>query len=245
VFTQKAISKEENMVDQTAMRRRRTVVLATAAAAALAGGAFVTVQMHDTKPESLPEPPPTPIAAVTPTESASTATTDSVPTAVTTPPKSEPTPSAKETTATPAATHTTKTSAKVQQEIKKAQAKAAADGYPVQRPVEAKADTSAVDQWTEPIKNGTVRITTAHRDLTGDATLAVAGDRGKSVGSGVSCTDKVRFSRDAPATEHKTLLLCWKTSATRSVVTMMATPSGQPSAAASVALISKEWAKLG
>ncbi len=142
--------------------------------------------------------------------------------------------------------------AEIRKEIEEARAKAAADGFALQRPPKedskrgsAAEAAASINEWTEKVKNGSVRVTTAHRDLTGESALLIAGDRGKSVGGDVNCTNKVRFSQDAPAMERPTMLLCWRTSSDRSVVTMMATPDGEPSAGASVSIINREWAKLG
>jgi hypothetical protein len=137
-----------------------------------------------------------------------------------------------------------KISKKIRKEIRAARAKAAADGVPLRRPLEQKTSTGAISQRTEKIADGTIRITTARHDLTGQGPLAIAADEGTKIGD-ARCTNKIRFSTGAPAQERPTLLLCWRTSAKRSVVTMIATPGGKPAAATSVGVIDREWAKLG
>lgn len=234
-------------------RRRRALLGATGAAAVLASGAFLVAQTRDGRQESLPEPPlmaaaseTTPAPAIS---DGSTPARAAVPSTMSTPTRTS-SPAASEENEADENHAAKKQSAKeVREEIDKARAKAKADGFPLQRPPEAKGagrkvDESAVKQWTEPIKNGTVRVTTARQDLTGGSALLLAGDRGKPVGGGVNCTDKVRFTRDAPAAEQPTLLLCWRTSSARSVVTMMATPEGKPSTDANISIINREWAKL-
>jgi hypothetical protein len=245
--------RDSLMPERRVAGRRRTVVVATGAAAILGGGAFLAVHAGNARQDSLPEPPSIAAAGAS---AAAPAMPDVSPAAVasaSSQPTQAPVPAATDgsTTRTTTSASTERSSSAAQKEMNKARAKAAADGFPLQRPPEAKdnsatmADAAAVSQWTEPIRNGTVQVTTARRDLTGGAALVLAADRGRSVGDGVSCTDKVRFTRDAPATERPTVLVCWRTSAERSVVTMMATPNGRPSPAANVSIINREWAKLG
>jgi len=91
---------------------------------------------------------------------------------------------------------------------------------------------------------GTLRVVSGRGDLTGQRELALAADQGKPVGA-ARCTQKVRFSAGAPAVERPTLMICWRTSATRSVFTVAVAAKGRPSAEKSVAAIARQWAKLG
>lgn len=256
--------REDRSPEQRGTSRRRTVVGVTGGAAVLlAGGALLVAQTRDTRPASLPEPPsgassvaaapaagapaPAPATASRPAASPAPAPASPAPAS----PATSPASTGEHATGGDAASgkHAAKSGEETRKEIDQARAKAKADGFALQRPPEAEGaakmvDESAVKQWTEPIKNGTVRVTTARQDLTGASALLLAGDQGKPVGGGVSCTNKIRFTRDAPPTTQPTVLLCWRTSSTRSVVTMMAKPGGVPSADANVSIINREWAKL-
>lgn len=128
--------------------------------------------------------------------------------------------------------------------IKDARAQAAADGFPEMRPPGQRANVLTTSA-SENTAQGPIQITTARGDLRGASPQALAGDAGKAAGNGVSCTKRLRFSVNAPAKTIPNMLLCWKTSAERSVVTMATAKKGSPSTAASTAIIAREWAKLG
>ncbi|WP_127542579.1 hypothetical protein [Actinoplanes sp. OR16] len=139
----------------------------------------------------------------------------------------------------------TYTSEKAEKEIREARRKAAEDGVELHRPLKAKvAAEGPVTEQTKTIKGTTVRVTSARHDLTGTQRLLIAGDEGWGVGNGIHCTNRIRFSQNVPATERPTVLLCWRTSSDRSVITMATDPQGKPSTATSVDLIKDEWAKL-
>jgi hypothetical protein len=135
----------------------------------------------------------------------------------------------------------------VRREIEEAREKAAADGVRLQRPLKQDATRAGgvVNERTERTANGSIRVISARHDLSGQREMRFAGDEGKPVGKGVTCTNRMRFAEGTPATVRPTALLCWRVSKERSVVTMAVAPKGKPSAAASVAVISKEWAALG
>ncbi|MDY7090472.1 MAG: hypothetical protein SYR96_35960 [Actinomycetota bacterium] len=97
---------------------------------------------------------------------------------------------------------------------------------------------------TETTSEGTIRITTAKGDLTGKQDQLMAADEGRPVGK-ARCTQRLRFSEAAPPREISTVLLCWRTSDERSVVTLAVSREGKPSAAASTEVISREWTRLG
>lgn len=90
----------------------------------------------------------------------------------------------------------------------------------------------------------TVRIVSAGGDLTGQRELAWVADRGWRVGR-ARCSDTIRLSPDLAPTRQPTLLLCWRTSARRSVYTVMVDVTRRgPSAQASVATIDAVWRRL-
>ncbi|MEU4241236.1 hypothetical protein [Actinoplanes sp. NPDC026619] len=98
---------------------------------------------------------------------------------------------------------------------------------------------------TEQTANGTMRITTAKGDLAGQQDQRMAGDNGAAVGAS-RCTSKLRFANAAKPQEMPAVLLCWRTSAAKSVVTMAVSSTGEkPSSAVSAAVIAREWARLG
>ncbi|GIE06578.1 hypothetical protein [Paractinoplanes durhamensis] len=133
----------------------------------------------------------------------------------------------------------------VEEQIRQAREKAAADGYPVQKALTAgpNVPTGPVDERTEKHKGGILRVITARHDLTGQRELLWPANGGKRVGD-AECTQTFRFSNNDKASTKPNLLLCWKTSAKRSVITMMIDQDGKPSGAESVKVIDQEWAKL-
>jgi hypothetical protein len=246
---------EDGMPERRNTRRKWMALRMTGVAAVLAVGAFLVAQTHDARRESLPEPKPLRTAS----EMVPATATSGGPA----PASAAPAVSESSLASSPGATAESETGQTdtggvrapkkrsandVREEINKARARAKADGIELQRPLTAKGKSEMTDgsysQWNESTKNGSVRVTTAGHDLTDSSDLLPAGDGGKPVGDGVKCTNRVRFSQDAAPTTRPTLLVCWRTSSKRSVVTMMATPNGEPSAAANVSIINREWAKL-
>ena len=91
---------------------------------------------------------------------------------------------------------------------------------------------------------GTVRVVSAKFDLSGQGDLLMAGDGGRRVGD-ARCTRKLRFANAPGAREIPSMLLCWRTSSARSVVTVAVASQGKPSPSRSLELLNEEWAKLG
>ncbi|GAA0538567.1 hypothetical protein GCM10010172_19800 [Paractinoplanes ferrugineus] len=91
--------------------------------------------------------------------------------------------------------------------------------------------------------DGSLRIITARSDLTGQRELRWAADAGRPIGD-LRCTQNLHFNDDARPSRQPNLLLCWRTSATRSVVTLMVDHGGHPSVADSAGVIAREWAAL-
>lgn len=130
----------------------------------------------------------------------------------------------------------------VEQEIKTAREKAAKEGHPLQRALTAQGETAAQER-TEKTSEGTVKVVTAKGDLTGQRELLLAADQGQPVGQ-ARCTQRLKFANSAVSREMPTVLLCWRVSAKRSVVTFAVAKKGKPSAQASESIIDREWAKL-
>ena len=135
----------------------------------------------------------------------------------------------------------------VRKQIQAARDAAAKDGFPLQRPLPQRGKVvpeSQISTRTEKTSGGTMRITSAKADLSGNHDRVLAADDGTPAGN-ARCTQQVHFSVDAPPRVIPNLLLCWRISATRSVVTFAVATKGRPSAADSAAVIDREWAKLG
>jgi hypothetical protein len=92
-------------------------------------------------------------------------------------------------------------------------------------------------------KEGELRLYSARADLTGQKELAWVTDEYETVGN-VNCTQKIRLSANVEPRVRPTLLICWRTSAAKSVYTVAVKMEGRPSRAMSVAAINKQWARL-
>jgi len=89
-----------------------------------------------------------------------------------------------------------------------------------------------------------LRIVTARKDLTGYSELAWVADGGTPVGD-VKCSQKFRLSNETEPKERPTLLVCWRTSAKKSVYTVAVNVNGRPSRPQSVSAIDKAWSQFG
>ncbi len=90
---------------------------------------------------------------------------------------------------------------------------------------------------------GTMRVITAPGDLTGQRELAwVAG--GISEHGTVKCSQTFKLANESKAEMRRNLLVCWRTSARKSVITAAVDLEGDPSTSESAAVIEREWAKL-
>ena len=90
----------------------------------------------------------------------------------------------------------------------------------------------------------TLRIVSAYGDLTGQRELAWAADAGHPVGA-ARCTQYFKFNPGTRVGERPTMLLCWRTSPTKSVFTIAVDLTHRPSESASVASIDKVWRQMG
>jgi hypothetical protein len=220
-------------------RRKQAVVAAVGLAAVLGGGAFLVTEA--TTAEQAITPDAAVQAVAPPADASPTPSLVPVPSEVAQPALSAATAAR---TPSPAASEADS----VAKRIAEARASAAAAGFPLQRPLTQTGGTAA-----EPITvtnsgslqhdGATMRIVTARHDLTGQDEMALAADGGVPIGD-AHCTQNFRFSSDGAAHERPTMLLCWRTSASKSVVTLAVTLQGRPSKAVSAATIDKQWAKL-
>jgi len=95
-----------------------------------------------------------------------------------------------------------------------------------------------------PKDHHTLRVVSANSDLTGQRELAWVADKGQPVGD-ARCTQNFRIGPGAPARVRPTLLICWRTSAQRSVYTVAVDVDHRPSPKASVDELDRVWNELG
>ena len=95
-----------------------------------------------------------------------------------------------------------------------------------------------------PKDHHTMRIVSAHADLTGQRELAWAADSGHPVGA-ARCTQNFRFNPQSPAGIRPTMLMCWRTSQAKSVYVISVDLDHKPSEQAATAVLSQTWNKLG
>jgi hypothetical protein len=135
-----------------------------------------------------------------------------------------------------------------EQAVRDAREAAAKDGVPLMRPrptaTLAAAEVTATDSGSLKKDGTTLRLVSARGDLTGQRELGwVAGDA-KRYGD-ATCSQTMQFANNEQPKKIANLLICWRTSATRSVATVMVNVNGHPSRAASVAALDKRWKELG
>jgi hypothetical protein len=90
----------------------------------------------------------------------------------------------------------------------------------------------------------TFKVVSARKDLTGQREMVWAADAGKPVGK-ARCTQNFKFGPNSRTGIRNTLLLCWRTSAQRSVYTIAVDMNGIPSRQLSVAELNRVWDSLG
>jgi hypothetical protein len=149
-------------------------------------------------------------------------------------------------TPSPSASARTKTAA---ERVAAAHSAAAEDGVEVQRPLPAATAAGALEDLTVTDSGslredrGTLRVVSAHGDLTGYKELAWVADDGDAVGF-ARCSQTFRFAGNAKPARKPNLLVCWRTSAAKSVYTVMVDLDGRPSKQDSVAALAKRWSAM-
>jgi len=136
----------------------------------------------------------------------------------------------------------------VRRKIDAARKKMAEDGVEIQRPVPpkttAKANDVKVTTKGSLKEGGIVRMVTAREDLTGQRELAwVAG--GVQKFRDVPCSQTFQFSTNPTPEKKANLLMCWRTSAKKSVVAIVVDPKGHPSRDKAVNALEKTWRTMG
>lgn len=136
--------------------------------------------------------------------------------------------------------------AEVRQTVERIKAESDQKSVRIQRPpsgsVHSAVDESEVTTAVKRHGDETVRVITARQDLTGYRELgSVVGGRPFRK---ADCTQTFRFSQDGAAKRLPRLLVCWRTSETRSVFTVSVDPEGSPSRAFSVTALESAWSRL-
>ena len=102
---------------------------------------------------------------------------------------------------------------------------------------------SAVSTRIMQTKASYLRITTARADLKNQKDQRMAADEGTKTGN-VNCTQRFHFASNAKPRVIPNMMICWRVSASRSVVTLGVTYKGKPSMSTYADVIAREWAKL-
>ena len=236
----------ENVYDSVGARRnrrRKQTIAGLAGLAILGGGAYLVATQANDEPSTtraddaavsapLTQAPDVPADSVAPSASAS---------------ETPGSPAASRST--PAAAEPAPTRTKSREEQIEAAKGTAAKADNVKRPLPPvnanKAATDVTVTQTGSLKEGgTLKVVSAKQDLTGQRELSIVADKGRAVGE-ARCTQEIRFADSAESVEKPSMLICWRTSAGRSVYTVAVVPKGRPSADKSVAALEKQWSKLG
>ena len=229
----------------TNARRKQAIVGVVGLAAVLGGGAYVlTDRLAGDKPSTTSE-----TGALAPT---------SIPTSIAAPPDetAEPSPPVSLTPENSAASPSKSASPSVTSKSPADRAKAAREagakfGVKVQRPLPQSAVESSItpaDLTVTQIGDlkadrSMIKVVSARKNLAGYRELGWVADEGERVGN-ATCSQTFRFSAGQQPAERPTYLVCWRTSATRSVYTTATDMDGRPSKQASVAALDRQWERL-
>ncbi|NMO51231.1 hypothetical protein HH310_08530 [Actinoplanes sp. TBRC 11911] len=228
-------------------RRRQAVIGATGMAAVLGAGGILMATQHR---NSADVPSAAHVPAST-TESPDAA--GQAPDAAGQPPAhtAGSTPTSKSPASPLATAATPRTSEDVRKEVVAARKKAAADGFQVQRQMMAPKAATVADADISVVNTGdlrktksTLRVVAAHGDLSGQRELAWVANKGTPVGA-ARCSQQFRLANEAKPVTRPNLLICWRTTAKKSVYTVAVAVDGHPSQQASLAAITKKWTELG
>jgi hypothetical protein len=105
-------------------------------------------------------------------------------------------------------------------------------------------DVTEVLSGSMPVDRHTMRVVTARGNLTGQRELAWVADTGQPVGD-ARCTQNFKIGPGGKPRVRPTMLICWRTSADRSVYTVLVDIEHPPSKQASVQAIDEAWTRLG
>ncbi|MEU4241237.1 hypothetical protein [Actinoplanes sp. NPDC026619] len=231
-------SSEREPAQRSGRNRKIAVGAAAALAVVIGGGAYLIGSRDgDTVTENT--------NAIAPVEPATPAASSAAPaTTVGARPKA----AAKRT---PSPQVTTTDPAKVRRQIEAARSKAAAEGHPLQRPLTTPPRphiaAENVDSYTEETRpladGGTLRIVSARYDLSGQREMLWAADSGTEAGA-ARCTQNFRFAQGQKPAVRKTMLLCWRNTADRSVVVLAVGRAETPDTTQVLNVLDTQWNRL-
>ncbi|WP_433366455.1 hypothetical protein ACQPZX_37765 [Actinoplanes sp. CA-142083] len=145
----------------------------------------------------------------------------------------------------PAAGTTSSLPPDVAKKIKEAREAGAKYGVKVQHPIIPKAvkPVADVQRSTAAGTDGSVRVIWARGDLTGQQELAyVAG--GVTAYQGAECSQTFKFATNPAPAKKDNLVMCWKTSPTKSVAAMVVDFKGHPSRTKAIEAINAKWQNM-
>jgi hypothetical protein len=229
-------SRMRNLLKQP--RRRQVSAAAGLVAVAVAGSAYLLRDSPTGRSENVGATQPAASAdGVTPSAAASVAADTSTPA----------TSATGATTTPPEVPSTRTTEPRTADERLAAARKAGENDVKVQRPLirtpTAGGDVTITERGDVRKSGKTLRVVTAKTDLTGYGELGWVADGGVKVGN-ASCSQTFRLSNEQTGKVRPTLMVCWRTSAERSVYTVSVNVHGRPSKAESARAIDVAWAKL-
>ncbi|WP_433791308.1 hypothetical protein [Actinoplanes sp. CA-252034] len=136
--------------------------------------------------------------------------------------------------------------------VRKAREAAAKEGVKITRPLPAPANpageaaAAAAKEVTvgSAQEGGTMRIVTVRGDLAGQREIGWVAGGVKRYGQ-AQCSQRFKLYNEQEPKTRPNLLVCWQTSAKRSVIVVDTKIGGRPSAEKSLAVIEREWRKLG
>jgi hypothetical protein len=139
----------------------------------------------------------------------------------------------------------------VRAEVDAARSRAAKAGQPLQRPLTASASPkigaaeadSLVEEERPLPDGGTLRISSARYDLSGQGRMLWAADSGTAAGA-ARCTQNFRFAQGQRPAVRKNMLLCWRNTADRSVVVLAVTRADPPNTAQVLNVLDTQWDRL-
>ncbi len=229
-----------------ASRRGKAAVGAVGLAALLGGGAFLVTNLLTDKPETIANES----GALSPLVPPSVAPDSPSPSAARTRHGRSGATAAKEASPTPSPSPSPSPSVSSQsaaQRIKDARENAAKNGVPLMRALPAVTvpaeDITVTNSGSLESSAGTLRTISARGDLTGQRELAWVSDDGTPYGD-AHCTQTLHFANNSTPSLKPTLMLCWRTSASKSVVTVLVRLQSKPTMEAAVAALDKRWKQM-
>jgi hypothetical protein len=89
-----------------------------------------------------------------------------------------------------------------------------------------------------------IRVVSAHYDVTGRWALLAVADNGHQVGD-ARCTQNLRVGDAAVPQVRSRMLVCWRTAENKSVVTVAVSYRSSPQISASLEALDRQWDVLG